>query len=92
MWGARIAYTVLVFGLFSAAKRSDDISIDRQMRAARQAAIESINDLPVAQLPFAIWDDMVVKSRRPVDMEWFRNNSGSSFSYESLTRNSSVFA
>lgn len=73
---------MIAFGLDRAAEKSDALSVDRQVRSAQQAVVNSIDALPVAQLPFAIWDDMVDKARRPVDTDWLRSNAGSSFTYQ----------
>jgi sensor domain CHASE-containing protein len=71
--------TVLLaaLGLHWTAARSDAISIERQVREARQAISSSLDDLALNQETIAVWDDPVVEFRKDEpDWQWFDENFG----------------
>lgn len=72
-----IAITILGFGLFWSAGRSDTVSIDRQVRTVQRAVQTSLAEIQLQQQTVAVWDDLVVKLRAPSpDLDWLNANIG----------------
>ncbi|OWK33106.1 putative bifunctional diguanylate cyclase/phosphodiesterase [Sphingomonas mucosissima] len=72
-----IAITILGFGLFWSAGRSDTVSIDRQVRTVQRAVQTSLAEIQLQQQTVAVWDDLVVKLRAPApDLDWLDANIG----------------
>lgn len=60
-----------------AAQRSDQLSLERQAREARQAIDNSLNDLAQTQEGAAMWDPAVLEFRKPApDLDWVDTNIG----------------
>lgn len=66
-----VSLALIGFGMWRAAARSDAISVERQERVAVRAVEANLDALPEAESPFALWDELVIKSRRRVDPSWF---------------------
>lgn len=64
-------------GLYWAVNRGDTISVERQMRVADAAIGASIEQLSQGVIPYAVWDDPVLRLSLPYDPDWFRDHVGS---------------
>ncbi|MEO7635245.1 MAG: CHASE4 domain-containing protein [Sphingomicrobium sp.] len=64
-------------GLFWATQRSDDISVQRQVRIAEHAIEVALDDIALQQETVAVWDDSVQRMVAPVkDQQWLYDNVG----------------
>ena len=66
------------FGLYWSTKRSDDVSVERQVRVARHSIDVALDELALQQETVAIWDETALKLSQPiVDQQWLFDNVGS---------------
>ncbi|MCD2317069.1 bifunctional diguanylate cyclase/phosphodiesterase [Sphingomonas sp. IC-11] len=74
---AIISITIVGFGLFWSAGRSDTVSVGRQVRTVQRAVQTSLADIQLHQQTVAVWDDLVVNLRAPApDLDWIDANVG----------------
>lgn len=77
MLAAIIAIAMLAFGLFWSAKRSDTVSVGRQVRIVQRAVETSLAAIQLQQQTVALYDELVVKLRKPTpDADWMDANVG----------------
>jgi diguanylate cyclase (GGDEF)-like protein len=72
-----ITIGLAVAGLYWATTRSDQVSVERQMRTTQRAMDDMTARLALDEETVAVWDDVVIHvERRQRDMAWLDENTG----------------
>ena len=72
------AVVLAAVGVTSATQKSDEVSVERQVRSARHAIDTSIDELALQQEAVAIWDDAAANlAADKLDTIWVHDNIGS---------------